>query len=265
MAGDDFTLKVWRLHPEGCPIVPAERTLNGSANKHAVRFCGPFTHANKAGWWLFPPVDVDITWLGGTRFESRLLTPYSDADNHLIRFLLREEDEATPDEWLTEEGRTKFTFGLVEEGVAQVWTGCIFETPPGWALHLRSPVNIPGRGCSVMEAILETDWLQYDIWLNLRFDRPNETVQLRRDAWPPIAQLIPVRRESYDEQWKLETELLNRNSEDANRVFEFYVQYNERKFSHGGRQRRSYEDPEKMKDSSTYFKERKRMIGDSGS
>jgi hypothetical protein len=258
MATDEFALKVWRLHPNGCPIVPAERTLSGTANKDAVRFCGPFTHANQAGWWVFPPVDVDITWRGGRQFEWEILTPYTDADDHLIRFLIEDGDEVTPGEWLTTEGRTKFTFGLLEEGVVQIWTGCIFEVPTGWALQLRSPINFPRRPCYVMEAMIEADWLQYDIWLNLAFDRPNETVQLRREGWPPIAQLVPVHKETYDALWGLETELVNRNSEDANRVFEFYIQYNQRKFASGGKQRRSYEDPTLLKDSATYYKERKR-------
>jgi hypothetical protein len=256
---EDHWLKVWRLHPDGCPITPAERTLNGTANRQAVRFCGPFTNANKAGWWLFPPVDIDITWRGESAFEWNLLSPYTNADEHLIRLLLSPGQAENPDSWLSDDGRTKFTFGLVEEGVVQIWTGCVFQTPPGWALHLRSPINMPTRGFSIMEAVLETDWLQYDIWLNLRFERIGETVSLRRDAWPPIAQLVPVPRESYDAGWRLESELMNRNSEEAERVFEYFVEYNEKKYAHGGKHRRSLEDPELMKDSSTYYKERKRL------
>ena len=59
------TLKVWRLHPSSCPIVRAEKTLHGAAHRAGVRWCGPFTNANRAGWWVFPPVDVDIVWKGG--------------------------------------------------------------------------------------------------------------------------------------------------------------------------------------------------------
>src|SRR5205823_8770101 len=169
-----------------------------------VRWSGPFTNANKAGWWVFPPVDLDIVWRGGDEFEWDPLTPYSDADLHLISFLLDEADDAHPALWLESEGRTKFTWGLVEPGVVQIWTGCIFETPPGWGLHLRSPVNLAPQPFHVMEAILESDWLQYDIWLNLLFDRPGERVELRRDGWPPVAQLVPIPRESYDSLWRVE-------------------------------------------------------------
>ena len=259
MATDDFKLKVWRLHPDGCKIAPADRTLRGTANKAATRWCGPFTHANKAGFWLFPPVDIDITWQGGQDFEWELHTPYTDVDRHLIRFLMDEGDEANPDKWSGAEGRTKFTWGLVEEGVVQMWTGCIFETPPGWGLHIRSPVNAGNDAFHVMEAVLETDWLQYDIWLNLVFHHVGERVELRRESWPPVAQLVPVPRETYEGPWTVDEEMLNRDTPEANRVFEYYVQYNEKKYAREGKQRMSKDDETLLKDSTTYYRERRRV------
>jgi hypothetical protein len=261
VATDEFNLKVWRLHTSSCPIVRADKTLNGTANRGGVRFCGPFTNANQAGWWIFPPVDIDITWRGGRDFEHELLTPYSDVDGDLLRFLAAEEDQQHIHAWSPLGGRTKFTWGLVEDGVVQIWTGCIFETPPGWGLQIRSPVNFPARTCHVMEGVLETDWLQYDIWLNLVFDRPDEVVRLRRDEWPPIAQIVPVPRESYDVRWEMDDELINRNSEDADRVFTYWLEYNRKKFAGTGTTPIPLSDPPATKDSSTYYKERKRILG----
>jgi hypothetical protein len=259
----DYRLKVWRLHPSSCRIVPAEKTLHGTAHRAGVRWCGPFTNANKAGWWVFPPVDVDIVWKGGSDFEYDVLTPYSDADYHLIRFLLHEDEGADVDRWLPEEGRTKFSWGLVDEGVVQIWTGCIFETPPGWGLHIRSPINFPPQPFHVMEAVLETDWLRYDIWLNVAFDRQNEVARLRRDDWPPIAQLVPVHRESYDSRWEFAEELAHRKTPEANEAFEFFLQYNQKKFAGHGTDPLSRNDPSVTKDSATYYKERKRVLGGS--
>ena len=258
---DDLKLEVWRVHPSGCRIVPAEKTLNRTANKGAVRWCGPFTNANRAGWWVFPPVDIDITWKGGSEFDYELYSEYSDVDWHLIRFLMDEEDKSHVDQWSCTGGRMKFAWGLVEPAVVQIWTGCIFQTPPGWALQIRSPVNFEPRPCHVMEAILETEWLHYDIWMNVAFDRPNETVRLRRDEWPPLAQLIPVPRSSYDAQWKLEEEPINRNSEEADEVFKYWVEYNRKKFASDGDIPVPLSDPPSFKDSATYYKERKRLIG----
>jgi hypothetical protein len=262
VAAEDFTLKVCRLHPAGCRIVPAEKTLHGTAHRGGVRFCGPFTNANRSGWWVFPPVDIDITWLGGTEFEHTLLSPYDPVDADLVRFLADDEDLEHIKHWTGPEGRTKFTWGLVEAGVVQIWTGCIFETPPGWALQIRSPANFPVRGCHVMEAVLETDWLHYDIWLNLVFDRVGESIALRRDEWPPIAQLVPVPRETYDADWKLEEEMANRNSDDADRVFKYWLEYNRKKFAGTGTTPIPQSDA--TKDASTYYKERKRILRKQG-
>lgn len=38
----------------------------------------------------------------------------------------------------------------------QIWTECIFRTPPSWGVRVR-PINLPTN------RFLETDWLQYDV------------------------------------------------------------------------------------------------------
>jgi hypothetical protein len=256
----DLHLNVWRLHPDGCVVTPAEKTLNGEADKGGVRYCGPFTNANKAGWWLSSPIDVDIVWRGGTEFECDVLTPYSNADELLIR-LLTDEDADEVDRWLLPGGRSKLTLGLVGEGIVQIWSGCIFQTPPGWNLYLRSPANVGAQPFRVMDAILETDWLQYDIWINLMFDRVGEVARIRREPWPPFAHLVPVPRATHDAVWRVEEAPLSRNSPDAERVLDYFVHYNKRKFASGGRNLLSADEPELgLKDSSTYYKERKRVL-----
>jgi hypothetical protein len=149
---------------------------------------------------------------------------------------------------------------MVDTGTIQVWTGCIFQTPPGWGLQIRSPINFPPRACHIMEAVLETDWLYYDIWLNIVFDRPGELVQFRRDEWPPIAQLVPVRREGYDARWGYEEQTVNRNTQEASEVFEYFVEYNQKKFAGTGTAPIPNSTPQGYKDQSTYYKERKRLL-----
>jgi hypothetical protein len=263
MATEEFNLKVWQCHPKSANIVPAEKTLQGTANEAGVKWCGPYKYANQTGWWLFPPVDVDIKWLGGKEFEHKLIEPYSNADAILTRQLMnaREIGDTNLEIWCPEEhGRTKFTWGAVDEGVVQFWTGCIFETPPGWGLHIRSPINCDPRLIYIMEGILETDWMQYDIWFNMVFTKKDEWVQLRKDGWPPLAQLIPIRREAYNTDWTLDQEMINRDTPESNRVFEFWTQYNDQKFCHGGKQALT-EDGTMSKDATTYHRERMRCLG----
>jgi hypothetical protein len=49
-----FYLRIWRLHPQGVDVCPAEKTLRGGASSAALRWCGPFAHANAYGFWVFP-------------------------------------------------------------------------------------------------------------------------------------------------------------------------------------------------------------------
>lgn len=260
MATDEYTLKVWQLHPSAGRVIPAEKSLQGTAHPGGLKFCGPYTYANKSGYWLHSPIDIDIMWKGGKEFDVRWHQEYDDFDYHLLRKLLIPKDGVNPDVWSLEGvGRNKFTWGMVEDGVVQMWTGNIFETPPGWCLHIRSPINLPRRPCYVMEGILETDWMQQDIWTNIVFDRPNEWVEFRREG-SPIAQLVPIRRESFAEDWHLLNEMVNRDSPEANRVFEYWVQFNEKKFAKGGKQN-LLPDGSRTKDSTTFYKEKKRCIG----
>lgn len=253
-------LKIWRCHSQSARIIPAEKTLHGTANLNGVKWCGPYTSANKAGFWLFPPIDIDITWRGGQQFDYKFHEEYSDEDYHLVRQLIKPTDGVDPDKWSLQGGRTKFTWGLVEPGVVQMWTGLIFKTPPGWCLHVRSPVNFAPRSMYVMEGIIETDWMQYDIWTNLVFTKENETIQLRKDGWPPLAQLIPTRRETFAEKWSSEEEMINRDSVEANQVFEYWINYNHKKFGSGGKQALT-PDKSLTKDGTTYHKEKMRLLG----
>ena len=256
----ELYLKVWKIHSQACRIEPAEKTLHGTANAGANKWCGPYNYANSLGWWVYPPAEIEIMWLGGTKFKHRLVSEYTDEDYHTIRKLIRPEDNATPDKWCMAGGRTKYNFGAVDAGVVQIWTGCIFQTPPGWCLQIRSPVNCGQLPYYVMEGVLETDWMQYDIWLNVVFTHPDEWVTLQPNSWPPLAQLVPIRREAYDEKWKIQEEFINRDSQEANQVFEYYVQYNQKKFGSGGKQALSAYDPSLTKDSTTYFRERKKYL-----
>lgn len=258
----DVSLKVWRLHPSACRVEPAEKTLKGTANASAVKWCLPYSTANALGWWLFPAADIDICWKGGREFEHRVISPFTPVDAELVRSLTRPSDNADPEKWCPgHSGRTKYTFGGVEDGVVQVWTGLIFRTPPGWCLHLRSPLNVEKQPYRIMEGILETDWMQYDIWTNILFEKKDEWVSFRRDQWPPLAQIIPVRRETYREDWGLSQEMLNRDTPEGDRVFRFWAEYNTNKFASGGKQFVNTQDFEEKKNSTTFHKTRQKYVG----
>jgi hypothetical protein len=265
----DLVLEVWRLHPHGMRIVPADARLLGEAPPGALKWCGPFLYANKTGWWVYPPLDIDIIYKpvdeNGT-YDSK----YDDEPNlkalnrmtgyfeyHHFSNYEHEEQEVIgemiqPHHQYRNNQRELCSFGYVEMNVVSIWTGCVFKTPPGWCLQIRSPINISlDQPFRIQEGMLETDWMQYDIWMNLKFFRYNEWATLRRDQQYPLAQLVPLRRESYDAKWGVEDNMINCDGpaqDRAVKVFESWNEYNYKKWmSNQG-----------SKDPATHNKERKR-------
>jgi hypothetical protein len=249
-------IKAWKIHPKACRIEKAEKTCEGLANKGGVQWCGPYTNANKSGFWLYSPIEIDFTY-DGEKFEIHHMEDYGPEDYDRVKQLIKPSDGSDMEKWcFPGVGRTKTTVGLVEKNVIQIWTGLIFETPPGWCLHVRSPVNFPRRNFEIMEAMLETDWMQYDIWINVSCSKGR--TKITKDF--PLAQIIQTRRETFKSDWSLESEDINRESPEADKVFQYWLNYNRQKFEMGGKQPLT---ETLTKDSTTYFRERNKMLGNS--
>lgn len=127
--------------------------------------------------------------------------------------------------------RTRINYGSVEPNIITIWTGCIFETPPGWGLWIRNPVNDYYRNdnkqlpYTIQEGILETDWMVYDIWMNIAVLETNREITISKDK--PLAALIPFRRDAYEEQWGLEKNEITKN------VYKRWADYNYSKWGAG--------------------------------
>ncbi len=158
-----------------------------------------------------------------------------------------------PYEYKTESGETcKFSpsvrsyvnGGLADENILQVWTGVILRTPPGWGLLIRSPINVEedyDRSWYIQEGVIESDWMDYDIWTNIVFKKPNQKVEIRQKMWPPLAQIVPIRREAYDTKWDLDDQLITADDPE----FASWQDYNFKKWTQMNE-----------KESKTYYKER---------
>jgi Family of unknown function (DUF6065) len=230
-AASNGLIEVWRLHPRGCRVEPAESTLGGDAPESARKFCGPYMQANRIGFYLFSPVDVDITWDEGDNWRC---DPGENfwTDDELIEISRMTAGRADLDQLKEFIPRTKLFLAGAHcepQHTAQLWTGCIFRTPPGWGLWLRNPVNrgyeVPFR---VEEAILETAWLHQDIWLNLRFLTPRVTANLRRIG-PPIAHILPIPYDALD-GWKAQSKEFHPWDPESQKIFDWWREYNREKF-----------------------------------
>lgn len=256
---NNIDLKIWRLNPKSIRLEKAEKTLRGTANTAGVKWCKAYADANSLGYHVFPPVDIDITWHGGKDFEHTILEPWPATEHDIVKSITLKKDNVNPEDFCPASGRTHTSVGAVDNAVAQIWTGCIFKTLPGWCLQVRSPINCEPHPCyHVMEGILETDWMQYDIWLNLVFTKQDELVRIRKDQWPPIAQLIPIKREGVEGSCDIISDKpVNRDEPEDNEVFEYWLQYNHKKFSCGGKQQLG---ENRTKDSTTFWTERQKNL-----
>ena len=250
-------LRVRRLHPtQGIKIVPANSRLIGLDGQNetekyprsdAVRRCGPYVHANSLGWWVFPATDLDATYHGDGEWTIHEYNKYDEQQQEeylskLPPYEYKTEDGETHDFVMT--GRSHVDAGLADKNILQIWTGVILRTPPGWGLLIRSPVNAEedyDRPWSIQEGVIESDWMDYDIWTNLVFKRTNELVEIRQRMWPPLAQIVPVRREAYDGKWDIDDQLITADDPE----WASWQDYNFKKW-------------ERMneKDGKTYYKER---------
>jgi Family of unknown function (DUF6065) len=180
-------LRAWRLHPGAGNIEAADSTLGGEVPVSARRYCMPFIEANRAGWYIYSPVDLDVSycsereeqwemdWISGYVEDSELEVLADLADNGLIDGrVVRPRNKLV----LSERGDEP-------SATLQIWTGYVFKTSPGWNLWVRGPINrsfdLPYH---VDESIIRTDLVARDIWINLRFYRPSELARIRRSGLP---------------------------------------------------------------------------------
>jgi hypothetical protein len=174
----------------------ADRSACGTLPMRAVRYCEALTSATAFGWWLFPPIDLEIMWDGSDIFwrcdaapDWMPLLPSAQLPDYAAEF-----DSVAPES--LKGYSPPFLTALPEPGTLQIWTGLIAQTAPDWHLLVRSPANLPQAGGIVLfEGIVETDRWFGPLFINLRFTRSHIPVRLRGDY--PLVQAQPVPRHSY--------------------------------------------------------------------
>jgi hypothetical protein len=174
----------------------ADRSAAGTLPTRAYRYCDAITSATAFGWWVFPPIDLQLLWDGHDIFwqctgsEDWLpLLPSAQYPGMTRRF-----DEAAP-EALAGCAPPLLT-ALPEPGIVQVWTGLMARTASNWSLLIRAPVNLPlPGGYSMYEGIIETDHWFGPLFTNLRLTRTHVPVRFRDDF--PLAQVQPLQRLAY--------------------------------------------------------------------
>ena len=192
-----------QLIPGGRPPKRADRSGAGYLPGRAMRWCDALTTATGFGWWLFPPMDIQLMWDGEQVFwsygDAVAWLPLSGAANGAVQFpgFAHEFDQLAPEG--LQGYSPPFLTALPELGAVQVWTGLLARTRPGWSLMVRHPINLPATsGLSGWEGIVETDHWFGPLFSNFRITRTDFPVRLR--AQVPFLQVQPIPQLAYQDE-----------------------------------------------------------------
>ena len=189
-----------KLIPDGRPPKRADRSGAGFLPGRAMRWCDAMTTATGYGYWLFPPIDMQLTWDGEQIFwsygDAACWLPLSAAASGAVQFpgFSSQFDAMAPEQLAG--FSPPFLSALPELGGVQIWTGLLARTRPGWSLNVRLPVNLPPTpGLTAWEGIVETDHWFGPLFTNFRITRTDFPVNLR--AQTPFMQVQPVPQAAY--------------------------------------------------------------------
>lgn len=176
----------------------ADRSGDGTLPTRAYRYCEAVTSATGFGWWIFPPMDLQLIWDGQDVFwhfagaaDWMPLTSSVQFPDFSQAF-----DAAAPA--ALQGCAPPFLTPLPEPGCVQLWTGIMARTAQDWSLLSRAPVNVnTGGGYSVYEGIVESDLWFGPVFTNLRLTRTHKPVQIHSDR--PLLQVQPLPRMTYSD------------------------------------------------------------------
>ena len=161
-------LTCYPVEPDPPAIEPARASrdwMDKTDQRFAYR-CIPLSIANASGWEILSPVDFMATWTGGNSKTAMSIRANGD--------------RARVD---------RFASSHFGHGVLTFHTGYLFRTSPGWALWVRGSPNTAKRNLVALDALVETDWLDFPFTMNWRFTRP-ATIQFEKGE--PFCFITPV-------------------------------------------------------------------------
>ena len=192
-----------RLIPSAVPPRRADKSAGGYLPSRAIRYCEALTTATSYGYWVFPPLDIQLVWDGQEIFWT-----YDGADGWLPLTGTGSQAAQFPnyaglfDATVPEELRgcsPPFLTAMPEIGGVQIWTGLLARTRPGWSLSVRPPVNLPpAPGFMAWEGIIETDIWTGPLFTNARLTRTDLPVLLRADT--PFLQVQPIPQAAFSDE-----------------------------------------------------------------
>lgn len=158
--------------------------------------CEPVRLASGLGWYVFPPFDFQVVFDGVEAIFS-----LDDGDWYPLTAIQYPDfaasfDAAAP---LETKGLSPPFLAMTEDhAILQIFSGYVVRTAPGWSVLVRAPLNIiAGQGYQHFEGLIETDQWFGPLFTNVKLLRTDAPIHF--SASQPLLQVMPVRRENYDD------------------------------------------------------------------
>ncbi len=150
---------------------PAMRQwMDDTPDRFAYR-CLPLTIANTHGWEVLCPSAIEIYWNGGPGLND---------------LVIRSADGAA-------ERAPSFAISHFGSGIVTFHTGYLFQTEPGYSIHVSGPVNRPKDGAAALTGIVESDWLAQPFTMNWLLTAPGGPLIFEEGE--PFCHIFPVARD----------------------------------------------------------------------
>jgi hypothetical protein len=162
-------ITAYQIHEDdSAPIRPArrERKWMEDADKKFPYRCLPLVVANQYGWEILSTHHIRAIWDGSSHPEGLYVENLS-GDGIL---------------------HASSHFG---QGVLTFQIPFLFQTPEGWNLMVRGPINNPKDGIAALDGIVETDWTHSTFTMNWRFTR---ACTIEFTIGEPICLFFPIQR-----------------------------------------------------------------------
>jgi hypothetical protein len=144
--------------------------------------CLPLRIANELGWEIGCPTTFTCVWDGGESKESIKLSFENPNDLH-------------------KNITVKSHFG---SGILTFSLPYIMRTPKKKSIYIRGPTNFYKEYCQYLDAVIETDWINYSFTYNIKINKKDSIISFTKGE--PICSFIILNLEEISN-----THLINKN------------------------------------------------------
>jgi hypothetical protein len=186
-----------RVFTAATPPLRADKSALGTLPTAAFQYCEPVRAASGFGWYIFPPLDIQLMWDGVDvyRAENGRWCQFSSIT--LNKDFVGYWDLHAPEDL---KGHSPpFLTNVFVPGIVQIWSGLLLSTAENWSAIIGPISNMPqSQNYSCYEGLVETDRFKpCPLFVNIRLLTTDREILIPKTK--PLFQVRPIRRECYAE------------------------------------------------------------------